>query len=169
MNRRLFLLSSLLVLVALLLAACGGAATPTSAPVPTKAPGTATAAPTIVANTPSKPSTESSAFKTKSNSGGSVDVDVTPTALEIGQPIAFDIAMNTHSVDLSDNMTKITLLRDDAGKEYKPTAWEGGEAGGHHREGTLKFAPLAGKPKYVELVIKGLAKVPERVFKWDLP
>jgi hypothetical protein len=66
-------------------------------------------------------------------------------------------------------MTKVSLLRVDAGKEYKPIAWEGAGPGGHHREGKLKFAALTSKPKYVELVITGLAKVPERVFRWDLP
>ncbi len=122
--------------------------------------GAATAAPNV------QPS--ASAFETKSSSGGSVTVDVKPTALQVGQPIVFDIALNTHSVDLSDDLTKIAILRDDTGGEYKPTAWEGAGPGGHHREGALKFAALTRKPKYVELVIKGLATVPERVFRWDL-
>lgn len=93
---------------------------------------------------------------------------VKPTALAVGQPISFDIGMNTHSVDLSDDMVKASILRDDTGKEYKPTAWEGAEGGGHHRSGTLVFGALTGKPKYVELVIKGVAQVPERVFRWNL-
>jgi hypothetical protein len=98
-----------------------------------------------------------------------VTVAVKPTDLAVGAPVAFDIAMNTHSVDLGDDMTKIALLRDDSGKEYQPTAWDGPAGGGHHREGTLTFPALTAKPRYVELVIKGLAKVPERVFKWELP
>ncbi len=166
MDRKLILLSTLWVGVALLLVACSAVAT--STPAPTKAP---TAPPTSssAAGSDSKSSAQTSAFESKSNSGGSVTVDVKPIALEAGQPIAFDFAMNTHSVDLSDDMTKIVILRDDAGKEYQPTAWEGPGEGGHHRSGTLKFAPLTSKPKFVELVIKGLAKVPERVFRWDLP
>ena len=95
-------------------------------------------------------------------------VDVTPMALELGKPIALEITMNTHSVDLGDDMTQIAIMRDDAGKEYKPTAWDGPDGGGHHRSGTLQFAALSNKPKYIELVIKGLAQVPERVFRWDL-
>ncbi len=163
MNKKMILLASVVTLLALLLAACGGAPTPTLAPAPIKAP-------TAASNAQPATSTPGGAgFETKSNEGGSVTIGVTPTALETGKPIAFDIAMNTHSVDLSDDMTKITILRDDAGKEYKPTAWDGPDGGGHHREGTLTFAALANKPKFVELVIKGLAAVPERVFKWDLP
>lgn len=163
MNKKLIALTAILTLVALLLAACSGAATRTSVPAPTASSTAANS------TTNSSAQTSTSAFQTKSNSGGSVTVDVKPTALEAGQAIAFDIAMNTHSVDLSDDMTKITILRDDSGKEYKPTAWQGGEPGGHHRAGTLTFVPLSSKPKYVELVIRGLAQVPERVFRWDLP
>jgi len=154
MNKPLILVA-IVGLVALVLAGCTSATTQTQ--VPTLAPNAM--------------STGQSAlpFATKSNSGGNVDVAVTPTALNIGEPMAFEIAMNTHSVDLSDDMTQIAILRDDAGKEYEPTAWDGGEPGGHHREGILKFTVLAGKPKSVELVIKGMAGVSERIFKWDLP
>ena len=163
MNKKMILLASVFTLLALLLAACGGTPTPTPAPAPTKAPSAASNA------QPATSKSGGAGFETKSNEGGSVTVEVKPTALDVGKPIVFDIAMNTHSVDLSDDMTKITILRDDAGKEFKPTAWDGPDGGGHHREGTLTFAALANKSKFVELVIQGLAGVPERVFKWDLP
>lgn len=144
--------------MALSLVACSNA-TPTTAPTPI-----------VVApsNAPQR-SASSSAFETKNNSGGSVDVAVTPQQLDVGQPMAFEIVMNTHSVDLSDDMTQIIILRDDKGKEYNPTAWDGGEPGGHHRSGVIKFAALTSKSKSVDLVIKGLAKVSERTFHWDLP
>lgn len=163
MNKKMILLASVFALIALVLAACSRGTTPTAAPAPTQAPSVATKA------QPAMSKADGAGFETKSNEGGSVTMDVKPTALEVGKPITFDIAMNTHSVELSDDMTKITILRDDAGKEHKPTAWDGPGGGGHHREGTLTFAALANKPKFVELVIKGLAGVPERVFKWDLP
>ena len=159
MNKKLILLASAFALLALLLAACSGGTTPTAAPAPTQASNAQ----------PASSKSSGAGFETKSSEGGSVTVDVKPTALEVGKPIAFDIAMNTHSVDLGDDMTQITTLRDDTGKEYKPTAWDGPGGGGHHREGTLTFAALTAKPKSVELIIKGLAGVPERVFKWDLP
>lgn len=168
MNRKLALLMTILVLATLLLVACAGAPTPTAAPVSTKAPtATSPAVSNLAASSASK--SNGAAFETQSNAGGSVTVDVKPATLIVGEPVVFDVAMNTHSVDLSDDMTKISILRDDAGQEYKPTAWDGPEGGGHHRSGSLKFAALATKSKYVELVIKGLAQVPERVFKWDLP
>lgn len=156
MNRKSVFILSAMALLALLLAACSSA-TPTTAPTPT----------VVVPSNTDRPST--STFETKNNSGGSVDVAVTPQTLDVGQPMAFEIAMNTHSVDLSDDMTQIVTLRDDKGKEYTPTAWEGGGPGGHHRSGVIKFAALTSKPKSVELIIKGLAKVSERTFRWDLP
>lgn len=152
-------------LTGLVLAGCSGAPTPTPPP-PTRV---ATIAASNANSAAPSSAPSGSKYETKSNDAGSVTVDVTPTALGVGTPLAFDVVMNTHSVDLGADMTQITILRDDAGKEYKPTAWEGPGGGGHHREGTLTFAALAGKPKYVELVIKGLAKVNERVFKWELP
>jgi hypothetical protein len=76
--------------------------------------------------------------------------------------------LKTGSVNLTDDMAKLSILRDDAGKAYKPTAWEGAGPGGHHREGKLKFAAMTTQPKYVELVIKDLAKVFERTFRWEL-
>ena len=168
MNWKLALYMTLSALVALSLAACAGAPTPTATPAPTKAlTATRAAASNPAASSASKSS--ATAFESQSNAGGSVTVEVKPTKLRVGEPVVFDIAMNTHSVELADDMTKISILRDDAGQEYKPTAWDGAEGGGHHREGSLKFAALKSKPKYVELIIKGLAQVPERVFKWDLP
>jgi hypothetical protein len=168
MNQKLILLMSIVAVGVLLLAGCASAPTPTPVPSPTKPPVATSPAASNPSSSSSSKSSDST-LETKSNAGGSVTVDVKPVALVVGEPIEFDVAMNTHSVDLSDDMTKISLLRDDSGKEYAPTAWDGPGGGGHHREGSLKFAALIGKPKYVELVIKGLAKVPERVFKWDLP
>jgi hypothetical protein len=145
------------------LSACSLASTLTSAFTATQP-----ATPPARSSRASAAKSSSPKWPTKSNDGGSVTVDVTPTAVEVGQPIAFAIAMNTHSVDLSDDLTKIAILRDDAGKEYKPIAWDGPGGGGHHRSGVLQFAALSFKPRYFELVIQGLAQVPERVFHWNL-
>lgn len=168
MNWRLLLVIGALALGVFSLSGCGTTPTPTAPPPPTSVPIASSAAP----SNPSAPSVSKSsgaAFETKSNEGGSITVDVQPTSLAFGEPVSFDIAMNTHSVELSDDLTNISILRDDTGREYKPTGWDGPDGGGHHRSGTLKFPALIGKPKSVELVIKGMAKVPERVFKWDMP
>jgi hypothetical protein len=76
--------------------------------------------------------------------------------------------MSTHSVDLGEDMAVVSTLRDDQGREYRPVSWNGDGPGGHHRSGVLEFPALEGSPKSVTLVIRDIAKVPERVFGWDL-
>lgn len=101
------------------------------------------------------------------------------TEYDLKNNLVFTVAMNTHSVDLSKyKLETITVLRDDKGAEYPAARWivpEGSAS--HHTTGTL-IVPAAGKDgklvtesgaKYVELVIKGLSNVPERVFRWELP
>ncbi|MBI5651119.1 MAG: hypothetical protein HZC40_11850 [Chloroflexi bacterium] len=118
--------------------------------------------------TPTAPAPSVARFDPVSNSGGSVTVDVQLLDFQINQPLVFTVAMNTHSVDLVDDLTQTAILRDDAGKEYAPIAWEGAGPGGHHREGKLKFAAFKTKPKSVELVIKNLAQVSARTFRWEI-
>ena len=77
----------------------------------------------------------------------------------------FDIAMNTHSVELNQDMTKVAVLVDDQGKEYKPISWQGAESGGHHREGVLIFNQITPTPKSIELKITGIGGV-VRNFVW---
>jgi len=168
MSLKPILLVSGLMLILLTVIGCS-AATPTGAPTPaptivyivaTDVPTRALANPTLTPNVLK--------FGTVSNSGGSVTIDAQLLDFQIGQPLMFEVVLNTHSVDLSDDMAKISLLRDDAGKEYAPIGWEGAGPGGHHREGKLKFAAMTTKPKYIELVIKNVAKVSERAFRWEL-
>ncbi len=77
----------------------------------------------------------------------------------------FDIVMDTHSVELDHDLMKSAILIDDQGKEYKPIHWEG-SAGGHHREGVLIFNKITPAPKSVELKIKNVGGVSERLFTW---
>jgi hypothetical protein len=86
--------------------------------------------------------------------------------------LIFDVAMNTHSVDLDQyNLGQLAILRDNTGKEYHPVSWDSAP-GGHHRRGTLSF-PLPdslnqGGTSYIEIVIQDVAGIKERVLKWDL-
>ena len=72
--------------------------------------------------------------------------------------------MDTHSIELDQDMTKIAKLVDDQGKEYKPTAWNG-PTGSHHREGMLIFNQITPIPKSLELKISGIGGV-VRSFIW---
>lgn len=105
---------------------------------------------------------------TKIDDQANVTVTVTPTLLS-GEPKEwkFDIVMDTHSVELDQNMTEVATLTDDSGKEYSPVRWEGAPPGGHHREGVLVFSPITPTPKSVELKITGIADT-IRTFNWQL-
>ena len=105
------------------------------------------------------------------NNEGSVTVEAQWKGVQ-GGSLVFGITMDTHAVDLDQyDLAKLTVLRDDGGKEYSPVSWRS-PPGGHHREGTLTF-PLPdslqqGQTKYVRMVIKGIAGVNERILQWDL-
>lgn len=98
--------------------------------------------------------------------GGGVTVDVT-FLKEHGEGPTFKVVLDTHSVDLDTyRFEEIVRLRDGRGGEVAPTAVESAEGSGHHREATVRFAWPEPKPKILELVVKGVAGVPERVFRW---
>lgn len=82
----------------------------------------------------------------------------------------FNVVLDTHSVELDQyRFEDIVVLIDQAGKEHKPQITSS-KGSGHHREATLEFkdAEVVSDSDYVSLVIKGVAGVPERVFKFDL-
>jgi DNA-binding beta-propeller fold protein YncE len=108
---------------------------------------------------------------TQMNDERSVVVEVTPLNLGTSEPtLDFQVALNTHSVELGYDLTKIAVLRDDQGNEYVPVEWDGGQ-GGHHVNGVLRFdgGPEILRPRvqYLELELKGIAQVPSRVFHWE--
>jgi hypothetical protein len=111
---------------------------------------------------------EAMGYESKSSWENMVQVEVKPVQLTAGKPVSFLISMNTHSVDLSQDLTAVATLKDDQGREYKPLTWQGSSPGGHHRSGTLAFPALAGNAKSVTLIIRQIADVPERSFQWQL-
>ncbi len=107
-------------------------------------------------------------FSPQVNEEANVSIEVTPTVIEKGKDPQFQIAFNTHSVDLSFDVTKITVLVDDKGNNYSASTWDGSGPGGHHRNGTLSFNKPLSDIKYVELIIKDVGGVSERKFKWNI-
>ena len=107
----------------------------------------------------------------QSHDGGGVTIDVAWLDLDGGH-LAFSVAMNTHSVGLDGyDLRDLAVLRDDQGHEYDPVSWESGP-GGHHRSGTLTFASPdslhSGEAKSLELIIRDVAGIDERVMTWHL-
>ena len=105
---------------------------------------------------------------TQTNSSGGVAVKATLLDAKTSDNLRFQIAFDTHSVNLDGyDLKAISFLRDDAGKTYLPTAVED-RGSGHHRQSTVIFGKIASGTKYVELVIKDVAGVKERKFRWEL-
>jgi len=109
---------------------------------------------------------------TRSHSGGGVRIEVTwldPSALAKGEAISFEVRMNTHTVDLDEyDLLKLALLRNDKGKVFKPKAWESPQGGGHHRSGVLVFPKLDPGSRSLELIIRDVAGIKERAFRWEV-
>lgn len=116
-----------------------------------------------------KPEAKStSKFEIRQNDEGNAVVVVTPVDLEPGKNPKFEIQFNTHSVDLSFDVSQIVTLSDDKENIFDQPVWNGSPAGGHHRSGTLIFQKALPETKFVELVIKNVAGVPARKFRWDI-
>lgn len=104
---------------------------------------------------------------------GAVTVEVIPLNLDTpGDTLDFEVAMNTHSVDLSMDLAALATLEADTGLSVVPATWDG-PRGGHHVSGTLSFpASVDGEPllegaRKLTLTIRDV-DAPERVFVWEL-
>jgi hypothetical protein len=106
--------------------------------------------------------------------GGSVTVAVTWKRGAGGA--VFTVVLDTHAVDLDAfDLTKLAVLRTNEGREVAPSAWSA-PLGGHHRQGDLTFpiSAIDGTPiispttRTIELVVRDVAGVPERRFRWAL-
>jgi hypothetical protein len=112
-----------------------------------------------------------SSAATQTNDGGQVTIKVTWSGANADP--TFDVVMDTHAVELDGyDLTQLAVLRVD-GREVQPASWDA-PTGGHHRQGTLRFSvtaadgtPLIGaETRAVELIIRDVAGVSERVFRW---
>lgn len=109
------------------------------------------------------------ATATQSSSDQGVTVKVTPKS--IGSPDSrweFAIVLDTHSADLSDDLTQSATLTTDDGRTLKPVSWVGAAPGGHHRQGVLAFDVPAPRPSAIELRIDRPGESAPRTFRWQL-
>lgn len=111
---------------------------------------------------------------TRSDVQGAVTVNVTPLNLDNpSDELEFDIALETHSVDLSMDLATIATLTTDTGITVQATKWDA-PRGGHHVEGTLIFpATKDGKAildnaSELTLMITDVDAL-SRVFQWTVP
>jgi len=94
-------------------------------------------------------------FESQSTRMGAVDVEITPNKLEPGKIAIFDVAFNTHSVELEYDFTTIMTLTDNNDTTYKTTEWVGG-SGGHHLSGAIGFEKLNENIDSLTLKIDGI-------------
>ncbi|MEX0803296.1 MAG: hypothetical protein WD688_08275 [Candidatus Binatia bacterium] len=106
---------------------------------------------------------------TKTISGGGVTAKVTYlNPKDNNDEPRFQIVLDTHSANLDAyDLKTITALRDDTGKTYLATGIEN-KGSGHHREATLTFPKVSPESKRFEVIIKDVAGVKERAFRWNL-
>ena len=113
--------------------------------------------------------TSADAVATRSSSDQGVTVKVTPKLIgSIDKRWEFAIVLDSHSVELSDDLTQSASLTTNDGRTLTPVSWTGAAAGGHHREGLLAFEVPAPRPSTVELRIARTGEPAPRIFRWQL-
>jgi len=85
-----------------------------------------------------------------------------------GSQWKFNVIFTTHSGSLDFDPMQVASIIDYKGNVSRPIAWEGPGPGGHHREGMLLFNAPNPAPFNVELKIKDVGGVSERLFKWSI-
>ena len=107
-----------------------------------------------------------------SDSQGAVTISIEPINLDNpGQTLDFDVKMDTHSIDLGMDISKLSILSIASGKTVEAVKWNA-PMGGHHVEGTLSFpATINGMPlleNSEEITIRIIdVDAPARIFKWN--
>lgn len=82
---------------------------------------------------------------------------------------AIKLVLDTHSVNLDGyELDAIAVLRDDTGKTYPVVAVDQASGGGHHRQAVLQFGKVKPEAKIIELIVKDVAGVKERIFRWSV-
>lgn len=108
---------------------------------------------------------EPAGFGSRTVQAGAVEVRM--TALTLGASGArFRVELDTHAVALDLDLARAAQLRVN-GRLADAGTWEGTGPGGHHREGTLRFATAVPVGASLELRITGLPA--EAVATWVAP
>lgn len=138
---------------AVVLAGCGGAAG--SAAPSAGAAGSAGASAT----------SSSPAWRLQTVTAEAAAVTATARPVRFDRDVALiELRLDTHETPLDMSLPGSATLTV-GGRQWRPVGWDGSGPGGHHREGTLRFAAAGDASGPVELVIAGL---PEPLaFRWQ--
>lgn len=103
-------------------------------------------------------------LESRTVAAGEVDVRIEPRRLD-GEGAVFTITLDTHSVELSADLTRATL---EVGAAAWPVeGWSGDGPGGHHREGQLRFQAAGTAAGTATLTIPGLPGPVEAAWELD--
>ena len=98
-----------------------------------------------------------------------VSISVKPTDVSAASTIwKFQVALNTHSGALEDDLAHSATLADAAGKQHAAAGWDGDPTGGHHRKGVLEFKALSPRPAALDLRILRPGETAPRTYHWKL-
>src|SRR3990172_2979509 len=159
------LLSAFLIL-SFLLSACST----TSTPVPISTAAQDNPQPDSVSGESPSPSNDSAM---RIDQQGAIIVEITPLNLDSPtDTFEFDVALTTHSIDLSMDLATLSTLTTDTGLSVESTLWDA-PLGGHHVEGKLIFPAtkdgksiLEGATKLTLTIVN--VDAASRVFEWEL-
>ncbi len=105
---------------------------------------------------------------TKTDGQGPVAVAVTLLEATDGG-IRAKVVLDTHSVALDGiALDRAVSLRKPDGTDIPPAAVEGASGAGHHRQAVVTFPAVDGAAA-VEIVVRDVGGVAERLFRWALP
>lgn len=110
--------------------------------------------------------TSNKSYKPQEKSFGLVDIEITPSHITNGDPIKFDVSLNTHSIELDYDFKEIATLTDDNRNTYEVKNWDGG-SGGHHLRGTLEFEDLKTSASKLSLELSGIDGE-DNTYTWQL-
>ncbi len=111
-------------LVALTLALAGCASGKDTAVPTAEIPSTPTAPPTQLPVVTPGTVSDGDTGRTQTDRQGSITVEVTPEDLAGGDSLAFDVSLNTHSVDLSMDLAAAAVLTTDTGRSVAAIQWD---------------------------------------------
>jgi len=110
---------------------------------------------------------------TRIDQQGAVTVEVTPLNLDNpSDQLEFDVALETHSVDLSMDLATLATLTTDTDIIVQATLWDA-PRGGHHLTGKLFFPATSDGKSILEGATKLTLTIVDvdassRVFEWQL-
>jgi len=104
---------------------------------------------------------------------GAVVFQITPLNLDTAiDTLEFDVAMNTHSIDLGMDLASLSTLSTDTGVAIPAAKWDA-TPGGHHVDGKLIFPLMTNGKSILDSASKLTLTIvnvdaASRVFEWEL-